>query len=666
MPPSDWPTAFSVANQGLGTAPDPSSGPPPGHPRPDQTPRPPRLIRRLGPHHFAYLRAIAEGLDANDSAHRYLGITHGHERRSLHGQLVGAVQAIARRSGERAWRLVGACISSGPVGERPSLEDFVQARGLEGWSEAEQLEMLEAAYPLDGKALRRQRLREKQIEMLRRLQRSEAQSPCSSDLVSDWFDEVTATRLIRAGHTTLADLARVIAAGGQWYRSMPGVGVSKARRIASHLLTLIPAALPPDKPFFPLRGIQSDKPDLSDPRGLSDQSDLSATPAEVGALSTPALRAPADVDGAGATWPVQVWTTQVDAMGRGVGEADALLDARTDAEAVQAWIAARCSTAATVRSYSREAQRLMLWLVRERGGRRFAQMRVEDCLAYQVFLQHVPPSWISRDRAAPGQLGWAPFRGPLSVASQVQATRILGGLFAWLAAAKYLAGNPWLLVNTDTGAKDQVTQVLETHAISEGAMAHIHGFLAQQVPSASCQRMQFIVSFVAAVGLRSAELLDARLGAFAWQPEGWTMRVTGKGAKTRTVFVPRPAMEALQTYLAQRGLGGLESAPPDAPLLASTLDAMAPIGYQALYLSVRRWFAKAVSASPLSSRERAELVGASTHWLRHTFGTTAVAREVPYDVIQQQMGHASVNTTMNIYARAPLKRRAQELGKAFG
>jgi integrase len=359
---------------------------------------------------------------------------------------------------------------------------------------------------------------------------------------------------------------------------------------------------------------------------------------------------------------VQVWAAQVG----GVGKEDALLDARTDAEAVQAWIAARCSTPATVRSYSREAQRLMLWLVRERGGRRFAQMRVEDCLAYQAFLQHVPPSWISRDRAAPGQLGWAPFRGPLSVASQVQATRILGGLFAWLAAAKYLAGNPWLLVNTDTGAKDQVTQVLETHAISEGAMAHIHGFLAQQVPSASCQRMQFIVSFVAAVGLRSAELLDARLGAFAWQPEGWTMRVTGKGAKTRTVFVPRPAMEALQIYLAQRGMGGLESAPPDAPLLASTLDAMAPIGYQALYLSVRRWFAKAVSASPLSSRERAELVGASTHWLRHTFGTTAVAREVPYDVIQQQMGHASVNTTMNIYARAPLKRRAQELGKAFG
>jgi integrase len=138
-----------------------------------------------------------------------------------------------------------------------------------------------------------------------------------------------------------------------------------------------------------------------------------------------------------------------------------------------------------------------------------------------------------------------------------------------------------------------------------------------------------------------------------------------KGSKTRTVFVPRPAFEALQTYLHQRGLGGMESAPADAPLLASAEDSMSPVGYQALYTTVKLWLGKAISASELSSRERSDLAGASTHWLRHTFGTKAVAREVPYDVIQQQLGHASVNTTMSIYARAPLRRRAEELARAF-
>jgi len=616
-----------------------------------------RFIRRIGPHHFAYLRAVAEGLDAVESAKRYLGIQHGHEHRGAHRQLVDAVQAIARRSSERAWRLVGMAIPFNPQHqERPSLEEFVEARGLDGWSEEELVEMLESAYPLDKRSSRRDKLRLKQLDMLRRLEKAEAQHPRPHDLVSDWFDEVTAKRLITAGHNTLQQLAQVIAAGGRWYQSMPGIGTSKAQRIASHLLTLIPASTPPEKPFFALKAVEAGG-------GRSELVTLAAS-----ALPSPALPssfgfvtlldAPSSSSSGG-----------LSAGGFAVGglatHSASLLDARDDTEAVRAWIQARCTTPATVKSYTRESRRLMLWLIRERGGKRFADLRVEDCMAYQAFLQHIPPAWISRNRATPGFVGWAPFRGQLNTASQALAITILNGLFSWLAAAKYLSGNPWLLVNGDSGSSDQVTKLLDTKAFSDGALAHIHAFLDRQPPSPSCQRMQFVVSFVEAVGLRSAELIDAKLEAFSLQPEGWTMRVTGKRAKTRTVIIPRPAFEALQTYLGQRGLGGIESAPPSAPLIASTQDGMTPIGYQALYLTVKRWFRKAISDSELSFKERMELDGASTHWLRHTFGTKAVAKEVPYDVIQQQLGHSSVNTTMNIYARAPLRRRAEELGKAF-
>ena len=596
-----------------------------------------RFIRRIGPHHFAYLRAVAEGLDGNDAAQRYLGTTHGHERRSAHRQLVDAIQAVARRSGERAWRLVGVAIPPVAVGaERPTLQAFIDERGLDGWSEEDQLEMLEAAYPSDRRASRRERLRQRQLDMLRRLEHSDAHAPHPTDLVTEWFDETTAQRLLSAGHTTLQELSIRIAAGGKWYRSMPGVGSTKAQRIKTHLLTLIPAALPPEKPFFSLK-----------PSASSTDASLSLPAIPMGSSSSIGSL---QHSGERPTLPYLVGT---------------LLDASSDAEAVSAWIRARCSSQASVKSYTREARRLMLWLVRERHGKRFAEMSVEDCLAYQTFLQHVPPSWISRNRVTPGFVGWAPFRGPLTPASQQLAIRIISGLFAWLTASKYLAGNPWILVNRDTGSSDQITQLLETKSISEGAMAYIHRFLAAQPPSPSVQRMRFIVEFVESVGLRSSELLDAKLGGFSLQPEGWTLKVTGKGAKTRTVFIPRPAFDALQTYLNHRGLGGIESAPAEAPLLASALDSMSPVSYQALYLTVKGWFSKAISASPLSSRERTELVGATTHWLRHTFGTRAVAKEVPYDVIQQQMGHASVNTTMNIYARAPLKRRASELSRAF-
>ncbi len=73
-----------------------------------------------------------------------------------------------------------------------------------------------------------------------------------------------------------------------------------------------------------------------------------------------------------------------------------------------------------------------------------------------------------------------------------------------------------------------------------------------------------------------------------------------------------------------------------------------------------------MAASALPCNIRLKLFGTSTHWLRHTFGTRAIAREVPPDVIQAQMGHACSQTTTDIDGRAPTRRRVDELGKAFG
>ena len=57
------------------------------------------------------------------------------------------------------------------------------------------------------------------------------------------------------------------------------------------------------------------------------------------------------------------------------------------------------------------------------------------------------------------------------------------------------------------------------------------------------------------------------------------MQVHGKGAKNRIAAIPGQAFDALQEYLGVRGLGGIESAPPEAPLLASALDPMERVGY---------------------------------------------------------------------------------------
>jgi site-specific recombinase XerD len=554
-----------------------------------------------------------------EAAKRYLAIEHGHEGITAHRQVVDAVRAVARRHNESAWRLIGLSIQVGQDTARPSLDEFVNERGLDGWSEEEQTEFYAEAYPVDSKANRRQRLRERQHALIKRMESLAAETPSAADLVSGWFDDLTAQKIISAGMLNLGDLNRRISAGGKWYSSLPGIGVGKARRIASHVATLLPREIVPTKPVFA----------------------LSATDSLFGPASS----------------VVTPYSTQLESNGR-------LLDANSDQEAVDAWIAARAGSDATRKSYAREANRLLLWLQYERMGKRLKNMQINDCRDYMAFLQCTPQRWISRDRAAPHQPGWAPFRGQLSHKSQRQAIVIIASLFTWLASAQYLNANPWVLVNTDTG-DDKQDRLLDSKALSEVAFAEVLSFIEVQPPSPSRSRIRFILRFVEAVGLRSAELLNATLGDLRLEPEGWMMEVHGKGSKNRVVMVPPQAFDALQEYLEMRGIGTIESAPPGASLLASVVDPIEPIGYQALYETVRGWISRAVSASRLPTNERLRLAKASTHWLRHTFGTRAIARDVPVDVIQAQMGHASIQTTMSIYGRAPMKRRADELTKAF-
>ena len=576
-----------------------------------------QFVRRIGLHHFAHLRAVAEGLDVTQCAARYLGTEHGHEARTAHQQTVDAVRAVARRRGE-PWRLVGLSIKTTGA-ERPTLDTFADGR-FDGFSEAEVLEIYQETFPADRKAARSQRLRTRQLALLHRLEAMAAEQPQDGDLVAGWFDDRTADKLTAAGIISLGELNARIAAGGCWFRTLPAVGEAKARRIAQHLATLLPAAPRPVRPVFTLVAAPSPA--------------LAGLPALLPDFS------PSSQDGK-----------------------PRLLDVSNDVDAVQAWISARAGSTATAKAYRREATRLLLWLQHERQ-RTLTQMDVADCTAYMAFLQHIPARWISRDRATPGQPGWAPFRGPLSHASHRQAVVIVNALFTWLQAAQYIPSNPWQLVNKKTG-DDRDMKMLDSKALSEAAMAEVLRFVDAQPVTASSTRIRFILRFVESVGLRSAELLGATLKDIRLEPEGWVIQIHGKGAKNRIAAMPGQALNALQVYLHHRDLGRLQDAPPEAPLLASTTDTMTPVGYQALYEHVRGWIRKAVAASELPMHERAKLAGATTHWLRHTFGTRAIAREVPLDVIQAQMGHASIQTTTAIYGRAPMRRRADELGKAF-
>jgi site-specific recombinase XerD len=607
-----------------------------------------RFVFRLGMHHFAHVRALALGLDVVDSAVRYLGIEHGNQARAASRQTVDAVRAIATRRGEgAAWRLIGLTITVKPDASKPTLETFIEERGLDDWSESDAAQMYEEAYPADPKAEKRQRLQERLLELLRRLETQVAEQPLPEDMVSGWFDDVTAKKLISAGMLTLSDLRVKISVGGRWYSALPAVGEAKAERIKAHLANLLPMLPAPPLPCFALPGTPRPASAATEPTPLTPTSTLLV------AASTLPSEAVDQVD--------------LNLLPFAITAPKPMLEAKTDLDAAKAWITAKVGLTGshiTAKTYLREVTRLMLWLERERAGKKFADMRIEDCVAYMLFLQDLPAHWISRISAAPGEPGWAPFRGPLSLKSLRQTIVIVASMFKWLHEVQYLHGNPWAQVNKKTG-DDPEHSVLDTKALSETASSEIIDFIDRQPPSPARARIRFITIFMTTVGLRSKEFLDAKLSKISMQPEGWVMKVHGKGAKNRVVTLPAQAMAALQDYLAERGLGGIETAPAETYLLGNLNEPSQPLGYQSFYEHVTNWFKKAIKASNLTEYEQNKLYGVSPHWLRHTFATLAIARGVPVDVVQPQLGHADSKTTTALYGRAPLQRRMDEMAKAF-
>ena len=624
--------------------------------------RPSRFVARLGKHHFAHLRGVAQGMDPGVSARHYLGIEHGHEAVTAHRQTVDAVRAVARRSSSgSAWRLIGLTIRpktqdalkppQKPAGSSAltgrvrvlTLEEFIEERDLDGWSEGEVLHMYTEAFPPvagETKAIdRRAKLLEKQLRLLADLEELNVEIPKPSDMVNGWFDDLISSKLIAAGVVTLGQLRTAIRIAGRWYGAMPGIGKGKASRIAAFLNVLLPVEGADLRPQFALTAVAS-------------PFTPSSTPIFTGS-STPQFTPFQEIIESHQTGEIF-----------GQRDSTSILRADNDLDATRSWINARAGSKKTAVVYMREATRLLLWLQRGRSGTTYATIQVEDCLDYMAFLQNIPVGWISRCKAAPFTCGWAPFRGQLSQESYKQTVTIVAALFQFLHASGYIQANPWILINKKMG-DSSTSLVKQSKAISEFGFSETIRFVDNQEPTSASERVRFIFMFLESVGLRSMEFLNARLEHFEHQPEGWVLHVTGKGSKNRYAFIPDQAFAALQRYLRFRGHGGIETADMLLPLLASVNDTHAHIGYQAFYETVKLWTLKAIRQSSLPIKERTYLEGASPHWLRHTFGTRSVARDVAMDAIQAQMGHASIKTTMDIYGRAPMKRRASEIGKAF-
>lgn len=607
--------------------------------------------RKVGRHHIAFFRANLQGLDIGEMADKYLetGMDLHRAKTTLVWIRDTLRQAALRHGKHRVAHLIRLRVAihgtTDSIAKAPSLEEFRTEFDPSGfYTEKELIQAYLEAHPqsVDTQAQKKQRLIERQLEALKWIEPLIAADPVREDWVAAWFDETISKRLLLAGLPTIGHLLdRIQSAGYRWWVGVPRLGEKGAARIVGWLrgyessLGMLPA-----QSLVPLRS-------------LSANALIQTRQTCTGIVPLEAFATPSDLDG-------RTGSNRYPGAPR--------VDATNDYQAINSWLATKSGNPNTHRAYQKEAERMLLWSVIERG-KALSSLTVEDCARYRDWLSMLgrtgeagwpfrvsQSSWLGDKGTARYQQDWRPFDGALSASSVKFAITIASGLFEWLARVQYCAFNPWvgvsksLVANTDESSPD----VEFMRAFSVGQWKHLMSYLAGLPTTKQTERLKFVLPFAYSTGLRISELVDASVGRIYTMPLSddvgvrWMLKVLGKGAKWRAVPIPSDAIDALTTYFIHRGLNpDILTNASDTPLIGS-LTSINGVTTSALSKSLNVFFGEMALALKADGKliEAKAFERATVHWLRHTCGShLALSGVVPLNVVQRLLGHASLQTT---------------------
>ncbi len=155
-------------------------------------------------------------------------------------------------------------------------------------------------------------------------------------------------------------------------------------------------------------------------------------------------------------------------------------------------------------------------------------------------------------------------------------------------------------------------------------------------------RDRALMEVLYATGMRVSELCALRVQDY--NPEAMEMRVMGKGSKERVVLLNQSASEWLQKYLNEywSKLAGGRTPQPDSPLFVSRQATR--LSSRSVHRIVLKYAVKARINKPITP-----------HTLRHTFATHLLEGGADLRVVQDLLGHTTINTTQ-IYTHVSLDR----------
>jgi integrase/recombinase XerC len=197
-------------------------------------------------------------------------------------------------------------------------------------------------------------------------------------------------------------------------------------------------------------------------------------------------------------------------------------------------------------------------------------------------------------------------------------------LSAWRGFYRYLARDHGFSANPCVGIRAPKSAKRLPHALSPDESGRL---MAMDDDSALALRDKAMFELLYSSGLRLSELTSLAPGDV--DSADGTVRVTGKGGKTRVIPVGRHALAAVQAWLVQRSDITRKG---ETALFVNRNGGR--LGPRAVQLRLKQWAVK----SGLDS-------SVHPHMLRHSFASHVLQSSGDLRAVQEMLGHASISTT---------------------
>jgi integrase/recombinase XerC/integrase/recombinase XerD len=228
---------------------------------------------------------------------------------------------------------------------------------------------------------------------------------------------------------------------------------------------------------------------------------------------------------------------------------------------------------------------------------------------------------------------------PATVARKLAALR---GLFRVQVQIGARRENPAELLSSPKRAR-QLPRVLKAGEVAD---------LLERIPAGTALELRdrALFELAYASGLRAEELVSLEVHSIDFDAE--TVRVEGKGGRTRVVPAGEHAVRALGRYLA-RARPQLDAEGSPALFLSKTGRRLSTSDVRR---RLRTWTRQAAA-------ERPALAVAHPHALRHSFATHLLEGGADLRAIQELLGHAAISTTQ-VYTRVEAARLRSAYARA--